>query len=101
MTDETVGTDADLGQTGGAVYARAGEPVVDSRTCGPAGCGAAATTVFDALETGGSFVLVADHDPVPIRYMLDATRPSAAEWEPLTEGPELWRTRIRRVAVAG
>lgn len=96
-----MGTDGEIEATDDRSLAWPDEPVVDSRSCGSAGCASAAMTVFDALQPGGTFVLVADHDPLPIRYMLDATRPRAAEWEPLTHGPELWRTRIRRVAVAG
>lgn len=75
-----------------------GEQIVDARTAGTTGCAALSMTAFDALTTDGSFVLVADHDPRGIHYMLDAERPGAATWEPLQEGPELWQTRIRRVA---
>lgn len=98
MADERAGTDGGVEQAEGSLRARPGEPVVDSRTCGTAGCANAAMTMFDGLQPGGTFVLVADHDPLPIRYMLDAKRPSTAQWEPLTHGPELWQTRIKRVA---
>lgn len=51
---------------------------------------------FDALEPGGAFVLLNDHDPVPLRYQLEAERPGAFTWEYLEEGPEIWRVRIGR-----
>ncbi len=100
MTDETMEPEREAERAGDRSYARPGEAIVDSRSCGAAGCANVSMTMFDTLQPGGSFVLVADHDPLPIRYMLDATRPTAAEWEPLTRGPELWHTRVRRVAAA-
>lgn len=51
---------------------------------------------FDDLEVGESFVLVNDHDPVPLRYQFQAERPDIFEWEYLDEGPEVWRVQLTR-----
>jgi uncharacterized protein (DUF2249 family) len=75
---------------------QAEEPIVDARMCGTAGCATMSMEAFDALPDGAAFVLVADHDPVGIRYMLEAERAGQSRWEALEEGPELWRTRIHR-----
>jgi uncharacterized protein (DUF2249 family) len=51
---------------------------------------------FDSLEQGDSFVLVNDHDPVPLRYQFAAERPDGFTWDYLEQGPEIWRVRIAR-----
>lgn len=53
---------------------------------------------FDALEPGSSFILVNDHDPVPLRYQFQFERPEAFEWTYLEQGPEVWRVEIGRTA---
>ncbi len=49
------------------------------------------------LAAGEAFVLVNDHDPKPLYYQLAAENPGAFTWEPLEEGPEVWRVRIGKV----
>lgn len=83
------------------LLALTGEPVVDTRVHAAGSCASMATESVDALALGGSFVLVADHDPRGIRYMLEAERPGSTSWEPLEEGPERWQVRIGRLAAAG
>jgi uncharacterized protein (DUF2249 family) len=53
---------------------------------------------FDALDDGGSFVLVNDHDPAPLRYQFQAERLDAFGWEYLEEGPTTWKVRLTRNA---
>jgi uncharacterized protein (DUF2249 family) len=53
---------------------------------------------FDGLAPGQAFVLLNDHDPVPLRYQLQAERPDAFSWEYLEEGPARWQVRIGRTA---
>lgn len=53
---------------------------------------------LDALAVGGSFVLVNDHDPVPLNRQIDSLRPGQAGWEYLQRGPDLFRIRIKRIA---
>jgi uncharacterized protein (DUF2249 family) len=54
-------------------------------------------TIFDRLDqlsAGETLRLVSDHDPVPLRYQLDATRPDQFRWEPVEQGPEQWAVDI-------
>lgn len=55
---------------------------------------------FDALAPGEAFVLVNDHDPVPLYYQFGATRAEQFDWEYLEQGPQIWRVRIGRRAGA-
>ncbi|GAA3755059.1 hypothetical protein GCM10022240_05080 [Microbacterium kribbense] len=82
------------------LQAQPGEQIVDARARGGQSCAQLAMGAFDALDAGAGFVLVADHDPRGIHYMLDAERPGAATWDVLADGPELWQARIRRTATA-
>jgi len=75
------------------------EMVVDTRTSSEA-CANLTDRAVDGLTVGGSFILVSDHDPIALHYMLDAERPGAIGWESLEQGPEVWRTRISKVAAA-
>lgn len=52
---------------------------------------------FGALQPGGSFVLVNDHDPVPLRYQFEAQHPNGYTWDYLEQGPTTWKVRIGRV----
>jgi uncharacterized protein (DUF2249 family) len=71
------------------------EPVVDTRGATDS-CANLTNRAVDALGLGASFVLVADHDPIALRYMLDAERPGAVGWTPVEDGPQTWRVRITR-----
>lgn len=53
-------------------------------------------STFDALGEGEHFILVNDHDPVPLRYQFEFERAGKVEWEYLEQGPELWRVKITR-----
>lgn len=52
--------------------------------------------ILDGLEQGGYLELTNDHDPKPLYYQLQATRPDTFDWEYIEEGPEVWRVRITR-----
>ncbi|HVU32657.1 MAG TPA: DUF2249 domain-containing protein [Opitutaceae bacterium] len=56
---------------------------------------------FD-LPVGAHFVLVNDHDPVPLKYQFDAEYTGAFTWEYLERGPEEFRVKItkRKAVVA-
>lgn len=56
---------------------------------------------LDALPPGNSFVLVNDHDPVPLSRQIESMRPGQASWEYIQRGPDLFRIRIRRIAPSG
>ena len=52
--------------------------------------------LLDDLPAGQAVTLVNDHDPLPLRYQLEATRGDGYSWDYLEEGPEVWRVRIGR-----
>lgn len=55
---------------------------------------------FAALPEGDSFVIVNDHDPMPLWYQFHYEHGDSFTWSYLEEGPEVWRVRIgRRAAV--
>jgi len=59
-------------------------------------------TIFerlDELATGETLTLLNDHDPAPLRYQLDATRPAQFRWEYVERGPEQWAVEITSRAV--
>ncbi len=53
---------------------------------------------LDALLPGQSIQLVNDHDPVPLYYQIQATRPQQFAWSYVEQGPEVWRATITRTA---
>jgi uncharacterized protein (DUF2249 family) len=58
-------------------------------------------TIFerlDALAAGETLRLVNDHDPAPLRYQLDATRPDQFRWVYVEGGPEDWAIDITSTA---
>ncbi|HSW29643.1 MAG TPA: DUF2249 domain-containing protein [Longimicrobiales bacterium] len=69
-------------------------PVLDVRVLPPREKHPTIFATFDALEPGASFVILNDHDPVPLRYQFMAERPNAFAWEYLEQGPEIWRVEI-------
>ena len=53
-------------------------------------------TAYRTLQPGRGFVLVNDHDPLPLRYQFEAQYPSKFTWDYLEAGPGTWRVRIGR-----
>lgn len=54
-------------------------------------------TIFehlDALSAGEALRLLNDHDPAPLRYQLEATRPGQFAWEYVESGPVDWQVDI-------
>lgn len=49
---------------------------------------------LDGLASGDVLALVNDHDPVPLRYQLEATRPGQFRWETVEGGPDTWVVHI-------
>lgn len=49
------------------------------------------------LPVGGHFVLINDHDPVPLYYQFQALFPEAFDWEYLVDGPTEFQVRITRL----
>jgi len=53
------------------------------------------------LPVGRHFVLLNDHDPVPLRYQFEAEYPGAISWEYLERGPENFRVKITKLQPVG
>jgi uncharacterized protein (DUF2249 family) len=51
---------------------------------------------FDALAPGEAFTLINDHDPFPLRYQFEATRPGKFAWTYVESGPSVWRVLIEK-----
>ena len=51
---------------------------------------------LDQLRPGGTFVILNDHDPKPLRYQTEALWPGRYEWSYLEAGPLHWRVAITR-----
>jgi len=49
------------------------------------------------LAEGDYFILLNDHDPVPLRRQLDAQFPGACSWEYLQKGPSEFRVKISKI----
>ena len=52
------------------------------------------------LPVGGHFVLINDHDPVPLYYQFEALFRDAFTWEYLVDGPTEFHVKITRLAVS-
>jgi uncharacterized protein (DUF2249 family) len=50
------------------------------------------------LPVGDHFILLNDHDPVPLRYQFQAEFGAAFTWEYLEKGPADFRVKISKVA---
>jgi len=53
--------------------------------------------VWSALPVDAHFVLVNDHDPVPLRYQFAAEYPGTFAWEYLERGPDMFQVKITRL----
>lgn len=49
------------------------------------------------LTVGDHFVLLNDHDPVPLYYQFAAQWPGAFTWEHLVKGPDEFRVKITKL----
>ncbi|MFN8074169.1 MAG: DUF2249 domain-containing protein [Kineosporiaceae bacterium] len=71
-------------------------PVLDARTIPHAIRHATVLGAFDALAVGGSFDLVAPHDPLPLLDQLRARGGGRLGVDYLERGPQAWRLRLTR-----
>lgn len=49
------------------------------------------------LPVGDHFILLNDHDPVPLRYQFAAQWPDTFTWEHLVKGPAEFRVKITKL----
>jgi uncharacterized protein (DUF2249 family) len=52
---------------------------------------------WDELAAGDHFILLNDHDPVPLYYQFTAEYPDAVRWEYVVRGPEEFRVKITKL----
>jgi len=52
------------------------------------------------LPVGDHFILLNDHDPVPLYYQFSAQWPGAFTWEHLVKGPDEFRVKITKLKAA-
>ncbi len=52
---------------------------------------------WNQLPVSGYFILVNDHDPVPLYYQFNALFPGAFTWEYAAQGPEEFAVKITRL----
>ena len=51
---------------------------------------------FDDLKNGESFLLINDHDPIPLYYEMKAEKGDVFEWKKVEDGPEVWKVEITK-----
>jgi uncharacterized protein (DUF2249 family) len=49
------------------------------------------------LPVGDHFILLNDHDPVPLYYQFSAQWPETFTWEHLVQGPDEFRVKITKL----
>lgn len=74
-----------------------GEPLVDLRRLSHHLRHGVIFNTFEQLGEGDAFVLVNDHDPLPLRYQFEVQYPGRYSWDYLVAGPEIWSVRIGRL----
>lgn len=70
--------------------------ILDVRVIPPREKHPAIFETFDDLAEGESFILVNDHDPLPLRYQFQFEREGLFGWKYLEQGPTVWRVEISR-----
>jgi regulator of cell morphogenesis and NO signaling len=51
---------------------------------------------FDDLQNGESFLLINDHDPIPLYYEMKAEKGDVFIWKKVENGPEVWKVEITK-----
>ena len=72
------------------------EPDLDVRQVSHAQRHGLIFAAYQALRPGRGFVLVNNHDPLPLRYQFEAQYAGEYTWDYLEAGPKVWRVRIGR-----
>jgi uncharacterized protein (DUF2249 family) len=70
------------------------ERVIDVRQIDPRHRHMVILQLFDNLPIGGTMQLIADHDPKPLHFQLEAKYGAACLWTYLEEGPDVWHVRL-------
>ena len=72
------------------------DPVLDVREVPHSIRHATVFGAFDAVPDGGTLVLVAPHDPIPLPHQLDHRASGRLEIQYEQRGPEAWRLRLTK-----
>jgi regulator of cell morphogenesis and NO signaling len=56
---------------------------------------------FDDLQAGESFLLINDHDPIPLYYEMKAEKGEVFDWKKVEDGPEVWKVEITKSSLQG
>lgn len=72
------------------------EPELDARTIPHAIRHATIFGALSAIKPGGSLVLIAPHDPLPLLAQIADREGDSIEVSYLESGPEAWRLRLAR-----
>ncbi len=55
---------------------------------------------FDDLNNGEAFLLINDHDPIPLFYEMKAEKGETFEWKKVEDGPSVWIVEIKKTGGA-
>ena len=55
---------------------------------------------FDDLQVGESFLLINDHDPIPLYYEMKAEKGDVFTWRKVENGPEVWKVEISKTGAS-
>ncbi|MGN6410001.1 MAG: DUF2249 domain-containing protein [Nitrobacter sp.] len=69
---------------------------IDFRNLSPAQRHTKAFQIVGDLRAGESFVLVNDHDPMPLYSQIQAGHPDEFSWTYLKQGPSVWKVEIAK-----
>ncbi|BBY37958.1 hypothetical protein MMAN_20920 [Mycobacterium mantenii] len=87
---------AEPSHTCGCGEADTDTPVLDVRDVPHSIRHATVFGAFDAVPVGGTLVLVAPHDPIPLLHQLDHRTSGQLEIQYEQRGPEAWRLRLTK-----
>ena len=73
-----------------------GEPELDARNIPHAIRHATIFGALSAVRSGGSLILIAPHDPLPLLKQIEDREGGTIEVSYLERGPEAWRLRLAR-----
>jgi uncharacterized protein (DUF2249 family) len=74
----------------------ADDPVLDVRSVPHSIRHATVFGAFDAVPVGGSLILVAHHDPIPLLHQLDHRTSGRLDVDYEQRGPDAWRLRLTK-----
>ena len=76
------------------------ERVIDVRDIPPQHRHAMIFQLFEHLGPQDSLRLVVDHNPLRLRFLLEASFGSRCDWAYLEQGPDVWQVRLRHLRIA-